>query len=349
MAWIRLVRPADLESLARLAQQATFGLTTLSSDPKRLRQRIDESEKGESPLLVMVDGQEERVIGTAGLFTHVGSSKRGEPFYAYRLERSVHRSATLGVHNEVDALHLVKLFDGPTELGTLFLHPDYRGGGNGRVLSLSRFLLIARDPSAFDTQVIAELRGVIDDNGYSPFWEGLGRHFFQVDFPIADITSSQDKQFIAELMPTHPIYVPLLPKSAQQVIGNVHPQTQPARRLLESEGFHFSRMVDIFDGGPCVRCDRNAIRTVNQSSRCPVIGQSESGGADHFDSLVATVEGDFRVIGCVAGGTSDGVTLSAEDIARLRVRIGDEVLVAPLKGTAAAYWKSRQQGVSKTT
>lgn len=349
MVWIRLVRPSDLESLAHLAQQTTFGLTTLSPDPKRLRRRIDDSEKGDAPLLVMVEEDDQRVIGTAGLFTHVGNATRGEPFYAYRLERSVHRSATLGVHNEVDALHLVKWFDGPTELGTLFLHPDYRGGGNGRVLSLSRFLLIARNPTAFDSQVIAELRGVIDERGCSPFWEGLGRHFFQVDFPIADILSSQDKQFIAELMPTHPIYVPLLSEEAQRVIGKVHPQTEPAKQLLESEGFYDAKMVDIFDGGPCVRCDRNAIRTVTQSTRCELLGWTDQEIDRRADSLVATADGEFRVLGCVVEGTPDGITLHRRDAERLRARVGQELIVAPLKGTAKEYWKSRPPGVSRAT
>lgn len=207
MPFIRLVKPADLDSLVELAGETTFGLTTLTPDPKRLKIRIGESDSGEAPLLVMVDDSDEQVMGTAGLFTHVGDSERAEPFYTYRLERSIHRSETLNVRNEVDALHLTKLFDGPTELGTLFLHPDFRGGGTGRVLSLSRFMLVARDPEKFDRQVIAELRGVIDAEGHSPFWDAVGRHFFQVDFPIADILSSEDKQFIAELMPAHPIYV----------------------------------------------------------------------------------------------------------------------------------------------
>jgi arginine N-succinyltransferase len=132
------------------------------------------------------------------------------------------------------------------------------------------------------------------------------------------------------------------------VIGQVHPQTEPARQLLESEGFYFAQMVDIFDGGPCVRCDRNAIRTISQSSRCPVVAEMEHDASLRSDSLVASATGDFRVIGCVVGGTPDGVMMTAKDMQRMRVRVGDEVLVAPLKGTAAEFWKQRQPGTSRT-
>ena len=339
MPYIRLVRPADLDSLVELAGETTFGLTTLTPDPERLARRIEQSDAGDAPLLVMVDDAEGHVIGTAGLFTHVGDSQTAEPFYAYRLERTVHHSETLGVHNEVDALHLAKLFDGPTELGTLFLHPDYRGGGNGRLLSLSRFMLVARDVERFDRQFIAELRGVIDDRGHSPFWDGLGRHFFQVDFPIADILSSQDKKFIAELMPTHPIYVPLLPQQAQDVIGKVHHNTEPARRLLETEGFHFAKMVDIFDGGPCVRCDRNAIRTIVESSLVKLIDVIDDQTESKADALVATSSGPFRCIGCLILRSHEGVTLRREDAQRLQVKVGDELILSPLRGKAKELWQ----------
>ena len=76
----------------------------------------------------------------------------------------------------------------------------------------------------------------MDDHGRSPFWDALGKHFFDVDFPNADYLSLVNKKFIADLMPKHPIYIPLLPKDAQDVIGKVHEQTEPALKLLEAEG-----------------------------------------------------------------------------------------------------------------
>jgi arginine N-succinyltransferase len=336
MRTVRLAQPDDLDTLLELAGCASFGLTTLPADAERLRQRLDDSAAGTAPLLVMVDGPSQRLLGTAGLFTRVGNAAAAEPFYAYRLERSVHRSDSLNVHHELDTLHLVKTFHGPTEIGTLFLHPDHRGGGNGRTLSLSRFLLMARQPQQFDHQVIAELRGVIDDYGRSPFWDGLGRHFFRVDYPVADQLSARDKRFIAELMPTHPVYVCLLPPEARQVIGQVHPRTAPARRLLEDEGFHPAGMVDIFDAGPCLRCDRDAIRSIRDARRQPVVALTEPDPAAAADHLIAPAAGDFRAAAAAVSVTPEGVRLPRDLAGALQLQVGDTLHHTPLRAAAPA-------------
>ena len=83
----------------------------------------------------------------------------------------------------------------------LFLSPDYRKDDNGRLLSLARFLFMAEHIEYFDPIVIAEMRGVVDDHGHSPFWDAVGQHFFDIDFPKADYLSMVNKHFIAELMP----------------------------------------------------------------------------------------------------------------------------------------------------
>jgi len=346
MRSIRMVRPSDLEGLVELARHASTGLTTLIPDADSLRRRIAESQAGDAPLLVMVQPDDQTILGTAGLLTRVGDTRHAEPFYAYRIERSVHRCESLGVHHELDTLHLVKLFNGPTELGTLFLHPDHRGGGYGRVLSLSRFLLMCLHPRRFDRQVIAELRGVVDRDGSGPFWDALGRSFFQVEFAVADARSAQDKRFIAELMPPHPIYVSLLPEAARAVIGEVHPATVPARRLLESEGFHFANMVDIFDAGPCLRCDTAAVRTIRQSVRgqlvkvgsdsdSPPEDASAMDGATH---LVARMQGSFRLVACRAVVSPAGeIELPSVAAETLGVSTGDWLCVSPLRGEPSEF------------
>src|SRR5258708_1536546 len=93
--------------------------------------------------------------------------------------------------------------------------------------------------------VIEEMGGLVDGNGRSPFWECLGRVFFDTDFPNADYLSMVNKKFIADLMPTHPIYIPLLPKEAQEAIGQVQEQTRPAVKLLGEEGVHASGLGEI--------------------------------------------------------------------------------------------------------
>ena len=128
-------------------------------------------------------------------------------------------------------------------------------------------MFIAEFAQLFAPKVIAELRGRLDADGTSPFWEGLGRHFFAMEYSTADyLTGLGQKAFIAELMPRHPVYVNLLPPSARDAIGDVHADTAPARAMLEQEGFRYEGYVDIFDAGPTVECARDNIDAVRRSS-----------------------------------------------------------------------------------
>jgi len=172
-------------------------------------------------------------------------------------------------------------YTGAAELCTLFLRQEARGGYNGRVLSRFRFLMLAEFNERFGDTVIAEMRGVSDETGRSPFWHWLEEHFFSMDFPTADYLSGiGNKVFIAELMPRFPIYVNLLSQEAQDVIGLVHEKTKPALKLLEREGFIYRGYVDIFDGGPTVECEATQIKAVQDSLRVEVkIGDIEKGAA----------------------------------------------------------------------
>jgi arginine N-succinyltransferase len=272
MLVIRPISLDDLDALFEMANRAGYGLTSLPKDREMLQNRIVESQesfarigqkpRGEHYLFVLEDLTTGKAVGTCGVVAKVGGF---EPFYAYKVETAIAQSDVLKVRKEIKFLKLVTEHSGPCEIGTLFLSPDYRKDNNGRVLSLSRFLFMAEFPNRFEPVVISELRGVVTETGLSPFWESLGRHFFDLDYPNADYLSVLNKKFIADLMPTHPIYIPLLPKEAQDVIGKCHDQSKPALNILLEEGFRFNEMVDIFDAGPVVQCRRDEIRTVRES------------------------------------------------------------------------------------
>jgi len=340
MMLIRPVAASDLDDLLKLAGQTSFGLTTLPRDADYLRQRIAESEegfgrladgrpRGEGYLLVLEETDTGRLLGTAGIVSKVGGF---EPFWAYRIETSVHESKDLGIRKEIATLHLVKEHDGPCEIGSMFLHPDARGRGVGRTLSLARFLFIAEHPQCFDETVIAEMRGVIDDRGHSDFWDAVGKHFFEIDFPRADYLSILNKRFIADLMPQHPIYIPLLPAAAQAVIGQVHEQTRPALRILEQEGFAFTGMVDIFEAGPIVSCPRDSLRLVRTSRQVTVtaVTRRMTDAADHLVAS-ATAETPFRCCGTTLEETPEGIRLPQDAAAALGVRVGDTVRIGKLR------------------
>src|SRR3546814_12797242 len=66
-------------------------------------------------------------------------------------------------------------------------------------------------------------------------------------------------------MPKFPLYTCFLSEDARAVIGQVHPDTEPALSMLKSEGFSYQGYVDIFDAGPAVECETGKIRAIRDS------------------------------------------------------------------------------------
>jgi arginine N-succinyltransferase len=334
MLVIRPIVLQDLDQLESLSALTGYGLTTLPRDKKLLGRRIraslrgfekltdDDRPRGETYLFVMEDLTTGRIVGTSAIVAKVGGF---EPFYAYRIETTVHESKLLNVRKEIQVLHLVEQHDGPCEVGSLFLSPQYRHGGAGRLLSLFRFLFMAQFPEYFDPEVIAEMRGVVDEAGASPLWDAIGRHFFDIDYPTADYLSMVNKRFIADLLPKHPIYIPLLPPEAQAVIGKVHPQTEPALKMLEGEGFRRSGLVDIFEGGPVMKCALNDIRSIRESVAA-IISEIVHTPVESELFLISNGRQDFRAcqgpVQLLPGGT---VRIGIQQAMALRLRIGDTV------------------------
>ncbi|MEH6811590.1 MAG: arginine N-succinyltransferase [Motiliproteus sp.] len=270
---IRPITPNDLDTLATIAKQSGPGFTSLPHNPELLEQRIERSISSlkqevsiageQSYLFVLEDTEQQKVIGTCGIEAAVGTR---DPWYHYRIGTIVHASRELQVHNRFKTLYLCNDYTGHSEVCTLYLDPEYRHSKNGTLLSKSRFMFMAEYPERFNHRVIAEMRGVSNDSGVSPFWEGLGKRFFSMEFSEADyLTGIGNKSFIAELMPKHSIYIHLLPPSAQSVIGQVHTNTQPARKILEDEGFRFEGYIDIFDGGPTLVSKVSDVRSIRHS------------------------------------------------------------------------------------
>jgi len=333
---IRPAEMADLERIEALVAQVRAGLTSLTVDRDTLREKISSSSKSlaedtrepanEDYFFVLADDDLGEIAGMCALKAAVGLQ---DAFYSYRIGTVVHASKELEVHRVHPALYLSNDYTGCTELTSLFLGPAHRGKGLGTLLSKSRLLFIAEMPQRFAEKVIAEIRGISDDRGRSPFWDGLGRHFFSMDFPTADhLVGSGNKSFIAELMPKHPIYVVFLPEEAQEAIGEPHPNSRRAMELLEDEGFHYENYVDIFDGGPTVECRRDEIRAVRTSKRRSVeIGSVESENATRC-LLANTRARDFRCsVADVVLREADEVVLSAETAREMRIRPGERVRV----------------------
>src|SRR5258707_8803007 len=147
MLVFRPITLEDLPQLGELASAAGIGLTTLPKDPQLLENRILESRRsferlavsskaaekagalggaerpgGEIYLFVLEDLHTGKIVGTSAIVSKVGGF---EPFYAYKIETTVHESDTLNVRKEIKFLKLVTEHNGPCEIGSLFLAPEY--------------------------------------------------------------------------------------------------------------------------------------------------------------------------------------------------------------------------------
>ncbi|HEU4777326.1 MAG TPA: arginine N-succinyltransferase [Telluria sp.] len=331
MLVVRAITAGDLDALIDMAGQVGSGMTTLKPDRKMLGDRVKvavESFAQTIPpeqrdyMFVMEDTSNGRLAGICAIKGAVGLD---EPFYNYRIGTLVHSSRELEVFSRMDTLYLSNDLTGSTELCSLFLHPDYRSGNNGKWLSKSRFLFIAQFPHLFTEKLIAEMRGYQAEDGSSPFYEGLGRHFFKMDFNhVDDLTAMGKKSFIAELMPRQPMYVTYLPEDAQAVIGKVHRSTAPARKLLEAEGMHFEGYVDIFDAGPVLQARVSELRAMRDST--VVVADPAAVSTDTEPMLVSnTVLKDFRMIVTHANPVSGKIALTPSELELLHCQSGDAI------------------------
>jgi arginine N-succinyltransferase len=330
---LRPVRETDLDQLKALVRQIAGGMTSLPDHRDHLSDRIDDSLRafdprirkpgGEVYLFVLEDLSTQSIIGTSGIISRVGGF---DPFYTYKVNSQLQEYEPLNIHNNLFTLELQRNHKGPSEICSLFLHPDFRKNKMGRLLSLARFCFMKAFPERFDTSVIAELRGLIDDEGKSPFWEAVGKNFFWKDYYEADVLSGiGEKDFIEALMPQHPIYINLLPVSAREVIGKVHPQSQPAKGILLKEGFVETNEVDIFDAGPLVQADRESLNTWKATKSATIV----AGGVDEASGTTALLSNgalDFRAtIATVAVDKQGRLNVDPETVKALDLEDGSEI------------------------
>lgn len=336
MIIIRPIRMTDYDDLYRIAIESGHGFTSLPVNEAILKKRISHSEESfteqvttpgnQGYLFVMEDTETNQVVGTTGIEAAVGLDNS---FYHYHLGKVVHSSRELGIHNTVETLSLCNDYTGATEICTLFLQESHRKNNNGRFLSRCRFLFMAEHTTRFSDCVIAEMRGVSDEEGRSPFYDWLEEHFLSIEFTKADyLTGIGNKDFIAELMPTYPVYVSLLSSEAQQVINKVHSNTVPALRLLEAEGFSRRGYVDIFDAGPTVEAELNQIRTVRKSKKYQVLIDDTYCEESNQKYIVCNTKiENFRAtqVKVTPRETANQVVLSNDVAQALQVKQGDWV------------------------
>ena len=334
MNWhVRPARATDIDAFSELAMMTGGGFTSLPQDRDALARRLARSDRAfadpvaspddELYILVLEQASTGRIGGTAVVFSKIGAAC---PFYSYKLGRLQQVSRELGRTFSIETLNLTSDHDGASEVGGLFLHPDLRTGGLGRLLARSRYLLIAQNRASFGDKLLAELRGVLDDDGGSPFWDGLGAKFFGMSFQDADkFNGLRGNQFIADLMPKHPVYTALLDEAARSVIGQCHSRGRPALAMLEGEGFSYDGYVDIFDGGPTVTARTDYVRTIRDSRVATLMELAEFDHDLPRALLAAGHRRDFRSWIGHAGSVAEGIAMPRGEAELMNVALGEEV------------------------
>jgi arginine N-succinyltransferase len=330
---VRPARGSDFNAIYQMAKLTGGGFTNLPADRATLVAKLARSDKsfarpddeqaGDLYMFVLEDPATKKIRGTCQVFGKVGVV---QPFYSYHLSTLTQSSPELGktFHNQM--LSLTTDLEGASEVGGLFLHPDARAGGWGGLLARSRYLFIKQHRARFGDRVLAELRGVMDKAGNSPFWDGLAGRFFDMSFPEADqFNAIHGTRFIADLMPRTPIYVALLADSAKAVIGQPHPSGQAALRMLEEEGFTYDRYIDIFDGGPTVTAPTDRIRTVREAAEETVLEVGE-GGKQQAILATGRLKDFAACFATVKRVPRKGLCIDPEAARLLGVKAGDRVL-----------------------
>ena len=350
MLILRPCEMSDLPAIERIAALSAVGITSLPPDREKLYEKICSSVHSFSSE-VDVNGEEiyffvlenaatGEIVGTSGIVASAGFHDR---FYSYRNEIIVHASQELKVSNKIHALHLCHDLTGLSLLTSFYIDPAYEHTEWPQLLSRARLLFMAEFPQRFADKLAAENPGLCDEQGRSPFWNAVGRRFFNMEYPQAEqLSGGRSKTFIAELMPQYPIYVPLLPADAQLAIGQLHPVAELPFSILLDEGFEADTYIDIFDGGPTVEARLQTLRTIQNNRRLHVKPSVEKAAAA-VPYLIANIAVDgFRATIAHALVEGNEILISPEAVTSLQLSKGDMVRAAPL----GIYGHTAAAGVS---
>lgn len=333
-----VVRPAAVSDIAALEalSAADPDVHTFPKTGKAIESAIERSiasfgARPEVPVdeayfFVLAATDEKSALGAAAISATAGANGS---FFAFRNDVFSQVSRDLNISHNVHALTLCSGLTGWSQLSGLAML-DRQAEPQAALLSRTRLLFAAVAPQRFCEKFFASMAGVVDAGGRSPFWEAIGRKFFQMDFLGAERMTggARNRTMIVELMPHYPVYVPLLPEDAQAALGQVHTERELPFRILCEEGFAPDEYVDIFDGGPILQAHRNALRSFSHSMLRTVDGVAPGRGPKSAYLVATAREEQFRavLVECEPPELSEGIALTGDAMRCLDVTRGDTVL-----------------------
>lgn len=291
---IRPITPRDLDALLQIATESGPGFTSLMPDRDALSRKIDHSVDSfarsvtkpgdEHYLFVLEDSRTGDIMGTTGIEAAAGVTR---PLAHFRRNAVIHHAEDRQKRHAEESLTRCQHYTGCTEVCSLYLRPEFRRANAGKLLSRVRFLFMALHPERFADTVIAEMRGVSNSSGQSPFWDWLKHQVADLDFMSAtQLACCGQSGFIEQFIPATPLYIRQMTSEAKAVIGQVHEETRAARHMLEREGFRHRGFVDLLDAGPTLECPRSEIASVRETFMASAVVQS--GHKDPADNSGAT-------------------------------------------------------------
>lgn len=336
---VRPVELADVAALEKLAAVSMPGVHTLPKTREKIAQAVDASiasfgaqvdiPSEESYLFVLEALADRSLVGTAAIHAAAGSNGT---YFSFRNDVIQQVSRDLGISHSIHALTLCSELTSYSQLSSFYVDERVQNRPEAALLSRARLMFAALAPQRFSDRFFVPLAGVTDDQGGSPFWDALGRKFFQMDFLDAEhiIGGARNRTLIVELMPHYPVYVPLLPGDAQAVMGQIHPSGELAFGLLTAEGFEADDYIDIFDGGPILQAHKHALRTITQSmQRQAMLYRPSRAGEPVVQYAVASqASQDFRAVVVSVPAIESGIhiALPQEVLDVLQVAEGGDVI-----------------------
>jgi len=154
--------------------------------------------------------------------------------------------------------------------------------------------------------LIAELPGVRDAAGQSPFWQGLGAHFYSEDPLQAQRRFGvRWRSEVAALLPRHPVYTSFLPPSARAAIGQAAPEALGWMAALRQCGLQDGQHVSLHDGGPVLEAHLDNLPTMLAARRRALLPASTSGGGrGAWWVLLDEASNEWRVVRATLAGAA---------------------------------------------
>jgi arginine N-succinyltransferase len=326
--YIRPATESDLPALARLLSRP--GL------PARLPQLPSAAHEW---LIVAeeraLEGAGVRLLACARLRPAIGLDL---PRYSYHVGCAVHAAPELSLFNRQRTLLLGNDHTGASELANLACAADALPlAGQAAALRLvveTALVLVASRRAHYAPQLVAEMPGLRDSACQSPFWHGLGRHFYDGD-PVQAAARLGDAwcSHVAALLPRHTIYTSFLPDAAQAAIAQVQPEARVQCEVLEAAGLRYAHHVNIDDAGPVLEAELDALPAVIASRvwtlASAAAGSGASGGAPYL-VLADTGGGRWRAARLLGGAAGSRLLLDARQMAELDLAPGASVWARPL-------------------